>query len=158
MFLAWLQDYQFSSAQFSCSVITDSLQPHGLQPATFPCPSPTPRPYSDSCSYSRWCHPTMILCHPLLLPSTFPSIRVFSNESVLCINWPKYRLYYDPKLRSNYDLVWGFTSKQVTLIFLPRRCCVWYSLIACSFCSYKLIIFPSPHMYSHIAAFLDPLW
>ena len=32
----------------------------------------------------------LILCHPLLLPSFFPSIRVFSNESVLCIRWPKY--------------------------------------------------------------------
>ena len=32
----------------------------------------------------------LILCHPLLLPSTFPSIRVFSNESVLCIRWPEY--------------------------------------------------------------------
>ena len=32
----------------------------------------------------------LILCHPLLLPSIFPSIRVFSNESVLCIRWPKY--------------------------------------------------------------------
>ena len=32
----------------------------------------------------------IILCHPLLLPSVFPSIRVFSNESVLCIRWPKY--------------------------------------------------------------------
>ena len=32
----------------------------------------------------------LILCHPLLLPSIFPSIRMFSNESVLCIRWPKY--------------------------------------------------------------------
>ena len=32
----------------------------------------------------------LIFCHPLLLPSIFPSIRVFSNESVLCINWQKY--------------------------------------------------------------------
>ena len=32
----------------------------------------------------------LILCHPLLLPSIFPSIRVFSNESALCIRWPKY--------------------------------------------------------------------
>ena len=32
----------------------------------------------------------LILCHPVLLPSMFPSIRVFSNESVLCIRWPKY--------------------------------------------------------------------
>ena len=35
----------------------------------------------------------LILCHPLLLPSIFPSIRVFSNESVLCIRWPKYQSF-----------------------------------------------------------------
>ena len=46
---------------------------------------------SNPCPSSRWCHPT-ILCHLLLLPpSIFPSIRVFSNESVLCIRWPNYR-------------------------------------------------------------------
>ena len=43
------------------------------------------------CPLSQWCHPTISSCHPLLLlPSIFPSIRVFSNESVLCIRWPKY--------------------------------------------------------------------
>ena len=35
----------------------------------------------------------LVLCHPLLLPSIFPSIRVFSNESVLCTRWPKYRSF-----------------------------------------------------------------
>ena len=45
--------------------------------------------YSNSCPSSRWCH--LILCHPLLLlPSLFPSIRVFSNESVLRIRWLNY--------------------------------------------------------------------
>ena len=44
--------------QFSHSVMSDSLQPHGLQHARLPCPSPTPRVYSDSCPLSRWCHPT----------------------------------------------------------------------------------------------------
>ena len=40
---------------------------------------------------SRWCHPAISSCRPLLLlPSIFPSIRIFSNESVLCIRWPKY--------------------------------------------------------------------
>ena len=57
--------------------------------ARLPCPSPTPRACSNSCPLSRWCH--LILCRPLLLlPSIFPSIRVFSNESVLRIRWPKY--------------------------------------------------------------------
>ena len=50
---------QFSSVQFSCSVVSDSLWPHGLQHARFPCPSPTPGAYSSSCTLSRWCHPTI---------------------------------------------------------------------------------------------------
>ena len=65
--------------------MSNSLQPHGLQHTRPPCPSPTPRVYSNSCPSSH-----LILCHPLLLPpSIFPSIRVFSNESVLRIRWPK---------------------------------------------------------------------
>ena len=72
--------------------MSDSLQPQGLQHARPPCPSPTPRACSNSCPLSWWCHPTIIiLCHPLLLLSSiFPRIRVFSNESVLCIRWPNY--------------------------------------------------------------------
>ena len=47
------------SVQFSCSVVSDSLQPHGLQHARPPCPSPTPGVCSNSCSSSWWCHPTI---------------------------------------------------------------------------------------------------
>ena len=47
------------SVQFSCLVMSHSLQPHGLQQAKPPCPSPTPRVYSNSCPLSRWCHPTI---------------------------------------------------------------------------------------------------
>ena len=47
------------SVQFSCSVVFDSLWPHGLQHARPPCPSPTPRVYPNSCPLSRWCHPTI---------------------------------------------------------------------------------------------------
>ena len=155
-----------SLVQFSCSVVSDSLRPHGLQNARLHCPSPTPRACSNSCPLSQWCHPTscllsspsplafnmsqhqglfqyvsylhqlssvkslsrvqlfltpwiaahctslfttnsqsllkltfiesvmssnrLILCHPILLTSIFCSIRVFSNESVLCIRLPKY--------------------------------------------------------------------
>ena len=50
--------YQFSSAQFSCSVVSDSLRPHGLQHTRPPCLSPTPGVYSNSCPLSWWCHPT----------------------------------------------------------------------------------------------------
>ena len=52
---------QFSSIQFSRSVVSDSLWPHGLQHARHPYPSPTPRAYSNSsCPLSRWCHPTIL--------------------------------------------------------------------------------------------------
>ena len=50
-----------ASVQFSSvhSVVSDSLQPHGPQHPRPPCPSPTPRVYSNSCPLSRWCHPTI---------------------------------------------------------------------------------------------------
>ena len=55
------------------------------------CLSPTPKACSNSCPSSWWCHPIISFCFPLLLlPSIFPSIRLFSNESVLPIRWPKY--------------------------------------------------------------------
>ena len=46
------------SVQFSRSVVSDSLRPHGLQHARPPCPSPTPRAYPNSCALSQWCHST----------------------------------------------------------------------------------------------------
>ena len=71
--------------------MSDSLHPHELQNARPPCPSPTPRVHPNPCPSSRWCHPTISSCHPLLLlPSIFPSIRVFSNESALHVRWPEY--------------------------------------------------------------------
>ena len=122
------------------SCVSNSLQPHGLQHARLPCPSPTPQsllklmpielvmpsnhlvlssvqslshvqlfaiPWIKECQASLSINSQsllklmsfelvmlsshLILCHPLLLlPSIFPSIRVFSTESVLCIRWPKY--------------------------------------------------------------------
>ena len=47
------------SVQFSCSVVSDSLQPHGLQHARLPCPSTTARAYSNSCPSRQWYHPTI---------------------------------------------------------------------------------------------------
>ena len=52
-------DTQFSLVQFSHSVMSNSLRPHGLQHARPPCPSPAPRVYPNSCPLSRWCHPTI---------------------------------------------------------------------------------------------------
>ena len=72
---------------FSHQVISNFWRSHGLQYASFPCPSLSLRVCSDSCPLSWWCHPTISL---VFLPSIFPSIRVFSNESTLLIRLPKY--------------------------------------------------------------------
>ena len=79
------------SVQFSCSVVSDSWPRYGLQHARPPCPSPTPGVYSNSCPLSRRCRPT-ISSSVVPSPPAFnlPSIRVFSNESLLRIRWPKY--------------------------------------------------------------------
>ena len=77
--------------QFSHSVVSNSLRFHGLQHTTLPSPSSIPGAHVHQ-SVMPSNH--LILCCPLLLlPSIFPSIRVFSNESVLCIRRPKYRSY-----------------------------------------------------------------
>ena len=85
----WLiQVSQFSSVVQSCPTLCD---PPGLQHTRPLCPSPTPGVYSSSCPLSLILSSHLILYHPLLLlPSIFPSIRAFSNESVLHIRWPKY--------------------------------------------------------------------
>ena len=49
----------YGAVQFSCSVVSDSLRPHGLQHARPPCPSLTPEVYSNSHPLSQWCHPTI---------------------------------------------------------------------------------------------------
>ena len=83
----------FSSVAQSCL----TLRPHGLQYTRLPCLSLMARVYSDSCPLSQWGHPTIMspnylmpYCPLLLLPSIILSIRVFSNESVHYIRWPKY--------------------------------------------------------------------
>ena len=110
--------YQFSSVQFSLSVVSNSLRPHELQHARPPCPSPTPSAYPNSCPLSQWCHPNhLILCRPLLLlPSIFTSIRVSSNKSVLHIRWPKYwNFSFDISPSSEYS---GLISFRMDWLYL----------------------------------------
>ena len=68
-----------SSVQFSCSVVSDSLQPHELQHARPPCPSPTPRVHSKSCPSSRWCHPDIssFVIHFSSCPQSLPASESF---------------------------------------------------------------------------------
>ena len=81
-----------SSIQFSCSVVSDFLRPYRLQHARLPLSITSSQSMLKLMSIESVMPSNhLTLCHPLLpQPSIFPSIRVFSNESVLCIRWPKY--------------------------------------------------------------------
>ena len=105
MLAPWKKSYDsLSSVQFSCSVVSDSLQPHGLQHARLPCPSPAPEACSNSCPLSQWCHLTIssfvvpfsscLQCFPasgsfqmsLFFTSGGQSIGVSASASVLPMN------------------------------------------------------------------------
>ena len=98
---------QFSSVQFSCSVMSHSLRPHGLQHARASLSITNSQSLLKLMSIESVMLSNHVnLCHPLLLPpSIFPSVRVFSNESALHIRWPKYpilllssiSLHFSPK-------------------------------------------------------------
>ena len=73
--------------QFSPSVVSDSLWPHGLQHARLSCPSPTPGVYSNSCPLSRWCHPIISssvvpsssCLQSFPIPRSFPMCQFFTS-------------------------------------------------------------------------------
>ena len=100
--------------------MSDSFRPHELQHAKPPCPSPTPGVHSDSTSIKTVMPSShLILCCPLLLLLPIPpSIRVFSNESVLCMRWPKY---------------WSFSFSIIPSKEIPGLICFrmdWLDLLA----------------------------
>ena len=75
---------------FSCSVVSSSWRPHGLKHTRLPCPSPSPQFTQTHVHWVGDANLNLLYCLLLLLPSISPSIRVFSNESVLRIRRPKY--------------------------------------------------------------------
>ena len=81
----WLIMYQFSSVQFSRSVVSDSLWPHESQHARPPCPSPTPRVYPNPCPSSQWWHPAISSSGiPFSsCPQSFPASESFSMSQFL---------------------------------------------------------------------------
>ena len=100
--------FQFSSVQFSLSVLSDSLWPHESQHTRSPCPSPTPGVYSKSCSSSQWCH-TAISSSIVPFSSCLQSLP--TSES-----FPMSQLF-----------AWGGQSTGVSALasFLPKKSQGW---------------------------------
>ena len=102
--------YQIRSDQISRSVVSDTLQPHELQHARHPCPSPTPGVHSDSCPSSQWCHPAISSSGvPFSCPQSLPASESF----------PMSQLF-----------TWGGQSTGVSALasFLPKKSQGWSPL------------------------------
>ena len=87
-----------SSVWFNCSVMSNSLWPHGLQHARPPCPSPTPGAYSNSCPLCRWCHPTV---SSSVIPfsshlQSFPALRSFPMSQIFASEYWSFNLSISP--------------------------------------------------------------
>ena len=137
---------------FSSSVAADSLWPHGLQHARLPCPSLSPRACSNSCPLSQWCHPTISssVVPFSSWPSIFPSIKVFSIESVVCIRWPKYWSFsfspsneYSGLISLRIDWL-DLLADQGTLKSLLQHCSSKASILPCS--AFFIVQLSHPYM------------
>ena len=112
--------YQISPAQFSRSVVTPRTVACQL-----PCPSPTPRACSDSYPSSWWCHPTI---SSSIIPffsrcQSFSASGSFSNESALCIRWPKYwRFSFNISPSNEYSGLISFRMDWLDLLAVIAKC------------------------------------
>ena len=108
---AQLHSSQFSSVQFSHSVVSDSLQPHESQHARLPCPSPTPGVHANPCPSTRWCHPAISSSVVPLssCPQSLPASESFPLSQLL---------------------TWGGQSTGVSALasFLPKKSQGWAPL------------------------------
>ena len=127
-----LYDLSLVLLLFNCLVVSHSLWPHGLQHTRPPCPSLSPRVGSNSCPLSRWCHPTISSCRPLLLlPSVFPSIRGFSNVFAVCIRWPTYWSFsFSIRPSNEYSGLISFRMDQLDLLVVQGL--IWFGLVLVS--------------------------
>ena len=102
--------WRHMSLLFSCSVVSNSFWPHGLQHARLPCPSPSPGACSNSCPSSQWCHPT-------ILSSVIP----FSS----CLqSFPAGSFLKSPLFTSGGQSIWASASASV----LPMNIQDWFTL------------------------------
>ena len=132
--------------------MSDSLWPHRLQDTRLSRPSLSPGSWSNSHSLSWWCHPTIsssIVPSPPTL--NLPSIRVFSNESALCIRWPKY-LNFSISLFQEYSGLISFRSFWFDLLAVQGLSRVFSSTVIQKhqFFSTQLSLWSSFHIHTSL--------
>ena len=100
--------YEANSVQFTRSVMSDSLRSHGLQHIRPPCPSPTPRVYSDSCLLSQWCHPTISSSViPFFHLQSFPASGSFQMSQFFTPGGHSIGFSFNISPSDEYSGLWG---------------------------------------------------
>ena len=115
-----LTTLKWYSVQFSHSVMSDSLQPYGLQHSRPPCPPPTPGVYSDSCPLSQWCHPTFsssVIPFSSRLQSFPASGSLLMSQFFTSGRWTKYWNFIfsispSERLLLNHTKTWRFLASR----------------------------------------------
>ena len=122
----------FTSVQFSHSVMSDSLRPHGLQHARLPCPSPTPRACSNSYSSSQWCYPTIS-----------SSIVLFSS----CLqSFPASGSFPMSQFFASCGQSTGVSASASVLSMNIQD---WFPLVLSGWISLQLLVINSPNFHTH---------
>ena len=148
-----------SSVQFSCSVISDCLQPHGLQHARPPCPTPTPRIYSNSSIDLVMPSNHLILLSPSPPTFSFPSIRVFSDESFqfhirsfqFHIRWPKsWTFSFSISPSNEYSGLISLRMDRMDLLAIQGLSRVFYNTTVQKhqFFNAQLSLYPNSHIHT----------
>ena len=138
-----------SSVRFSCSVVSDSLQPRGLQHARPPCPSPMPGAYSNSSPLNRWCHPIHYFLsyeYERFYRIDFVSwgtsySEVFSHFSFMCMISIFFVVKFLQKFHSSFFFFfsvsyfwhWGETILPETAVCCPKQVILWGSHLSLLF-------------------------
>ena len=123
---------------FSCSVMSNSLQPHGLQHARLPCPSPSPGACLDSCPLSQWCHPT-ILSSSVPFSSCLQSFPASGSYPMSRITL--HRSYISRVTTYSLDIL---LSKFWTSLSMSRSSCGFLTCIQVSQETGKVVWYSSP--------------
>ena len=144
---------EFSSVQFSCWVVSDSLWPYRLQHTRPCCPSPTPRLYLNSCPLSQWCHPTIsssVVPFSSRLQS-FPASRSFQMSQCFASGGQSICFSFSISPSNEYSELTSFRmdwldllAVQGTLKSLLQHCSSKASILQCS--AFLIVQLSHPHM------------
>ena len=145
-----LNIFWLSVSQFSCSVVSNSLRPHGLQHTRPPCP--TPRVYSNSCPLSQWCHPTIsssVICFSSHLQSS-AELRSFQMSQFFASGGQSIGVSASASVLPMDIQDWHLGCFYVLVIVNNATMSRGVQIIFSSYCFHSLDIYPEIGLLDHM--------